>query len=224
MSYFFQTNMTECVFLEKKYFTKKKKSYFKYISNLKNIKDFSFEKGSFFKKKLISLKQIRFFYGYLSAATFKKFVFFVSKFSGNKNQNLLSFLELRLQTFVYRLNWSRTIFHSKNLIASKTFFVNGAVTTAPNYILNVGDIVSFSVFKQDQYGAFFEKMKLSANFFSKNINYAATDYALGVSVLCCIPDVSKMKFPTYLLPSFAFLLSFSVLFTFFQVFVLLKIN
>ncbi len=206
MSYVSKTNMTESVFFEKKYFTRKKKSFFKYVTRIQNTKDFLFEKGSFFKKKLSMQKQIRFFYGRVSESTFKKIIFYISKYTGNKNKNLIAFFEMRLQTFVYRINFASSIFHSKNLILSNTFFINGKSIKSPNYLLGYGDIVSFSVYKQAQYVEFFkikEKKLRNVGFF-KNSNYAITDYALGLSVVCAFPTIHQMQFPTYFIPKFVF--------------------
>lgn len=61
---------------------------------------------------------------------------------GITGENLLKFLESRLDNTVYRLGIAKTRSGARQLVSHKHLMVNGQVTNIPSYHLKPGDVVS----------------------------------------------------------------------------------
>ncbi len=61
---------------------------------------------------------------------------------GITGENLLKFLESRLDNTVYRLGIAKTRSGARQLVSHKHLLVNGVVTNIPSYQLKPGDVVS----------------------------------------------------------------------------------
>lgn len=61
---------------------------------------------------------------------------------GITGENLLKFLESRLDNTVYRLGIAKTRSGARQLVSHKHLMVNGVVTNIPSYQLRPGDVVS----------------------------------------------------------------------------------
>ena len=61
---------------------------------------------------------------------------------GITGENLLKFLESRLDNTVYRLGIAKTRSAARQLVSHKHLLVNGVVTNIPSYQLRPGDVVS----------------------------------------------------------------------------------
>ncbi|MBO6516934.1 MAG: 30S ribosomal protein S4 [Bacteroidia bacterium] len=61
---------------------------------------------------------------------------------GITGENLLKFLEARLDNTVYRLGIAKTRSAARQLVSHKHLMVNGVVTNIPSYQLRPGDVVS----------------------------------------------------------------------------------
>ncbi len=61
---------------------------------------------------------------------------------GITGENLLKFLESRLDNTVYRLGIAKTRSGARQLVSHKHMMVNGVVTNIPSYQLRPGDVVS----------------------------------------------------------------------------------
>jgi len=61
---------------------------------------------------------------------------------GITGENLLKFLESRLDNTVYRLGIAKTRSGARQLVSHKHMLVNGVVTNIPSYQLRPGDVVS----------------------------------------------------------------------------------
>ncbi len=61
---------------------------------------------------------------------------------GITGENLLKFLEGRLDNTVYRLGIAKTRSGARQLVSHKHLMVNGVVTNIPSYQLRAGDVVS----------------------------------------------------------------------------------
>jgi small subunit ribosomal protein S4 len=57
---------------------------------------------------------------------------------------MLSLLETRLDTVVYRLNLARTRTQSRQMVSHGHVLVNGKRVTIPSFNVKMGDIISFS--------------------------------------------------------------------------------
>lgn len=131
--------------LNKEYFNRKKKGL-KYEEKKKFVYNKRLTK---YGKILLSRKKLCNFY-YLNLRQFKHFCE-LSENNNNNNfyNNLVSFLERRLVTMIYRMNFVFSILDGYNKIKSGFFLVNKKLILNPNYIVQVGDIIEVnSIYKQ----------------------------------------------------------------------------
>ncbi len=61
---------------------------------------------------------------------------------GRTGENLVKFLERRLDNVVYRLGFAPSRKAARQLILHRHFAVNGVIVNIPSYLLNVGDTVA----------------------------------------------------------------------------------
>lgn len=78
-------------------------------------------------------------YGYMTERQFSNLFKKAVKLKGDTGENLISLLEKRLDSVVYRLNLAPTIFAARQLVSHKHVVVNGRVVNIPSYTLCVGD-------------------------------------------------------------------------------------
>jgi small subunit ribosomal protein S4 len=81
------------------------------------------------------------FQNYYKAAAQKK---------GSTGQNLLNFLESRLDNVVYRIGLAATRAEARQLVSHKAILVNGKVLNVPSYQVQVGDVISVRERAQSQ--------------------------------------------------------------------------
>jgi small subunit ribosomal protein S4 len=81
------------------------------------------------------------FQNYYKAAAQKK---------GSTGQNLLNFLECRLDNVVYRIGFAATRAEARQLVSHKAILVNGKVLNVPSYQVQVGDVISVRERAQSQ--------------------------------------------------------------------------
>jgi small subunit ribosomal protein S4 len=92
-------------------------------------------------EQLLAKQVVRRYYGMLEkqfARTFAK----AQRMHGNSGLNFLRLLELRLQTQVYRLGFSRTIEQARQLVSHGHVTVNGSLVDIPSYTCKVGDVIA----------------------------------------------------------------------------------
>ncbi len=58
---------------------------------------------------------------------------------GNTGENLLSFLEQRLDNVVYRMGFGCTRAEARQMVSHKAFMVNGKTVNIPSYQVQAGD-------------------------------------------------------------------------------------
>ncbi|HSZ72452.1 MAG TPA: 30S ribosomal protein S4 [Cytophagaceae bacterium] len=98
-------------------------------------------KASEYSVQLSEKQKVKYIYGVLErqfAKTFDK----ASRKQGITGENLLKFLEARLDNTVYRLGVATTRRGARQLVLHKHILVNGELVNIPSYSLKPGDIVS----------------------------------------------------------------------------------
>ncbi len=91
--------------------------------------------------QLMEKQKAKYTYGVLERQfrnTFEK----ASSKKGVTGENLLQFLEARLDNTVYRLGLSTTRSGARQLVSHKHIMVNGVLTNIPSFTLRPGDIIS----------------------------------------------------------------------------------
>ena len=61
---------------------------------------------------------------------------------GPTGQNLLNFLESRLDNVVYRMGYASTRSEARQLVSHKAIQVNGNIINIPSFQISVGDVVN----------------------------------------------------------------------------------
>lgn len=85
-------------------------------------------------------QKVRKTYGVLENQ-FRRYFEEASKKSGITGENLVRFLEKRLDNTIYRLGFAPSRKSARQLILHKHFFVNGKVVNIPSYLLKSGDSI-----------------------------------------------------------------------------------
>jgi small subunit ribosomal protein S4 len=98
-------------------------------------------KQSEYAIQLMEKQKAKYTYGLLEKQFSNLFKKAASK-KGITGENLLKFLEARLDNTVYRLNIAPTRSAARQLVGHKHIMVNGEVVNIPSYQLKPGDVVS----------------------------------------------------------------------------------
>ena len=83
-------------------------------------------------------QKVRRMYGVLEKQ-FRNYYKKASKSKGNTGENLLSYLEQRLDNVVYRMGFASTRAEARQLVSHKAFHINGAIVNIPSYQVQPGD-------------------------------------------------------------------------------------
>jgi len=102
----------------------------------------SFRKSNY-KSQLREKQKVKRFYG-VGERQFRNFFHKSTQKKGITGENLLRFLELRLDNVVYRLNFAFSRSHARQLVRHGHVTVNGRKVNIPSYILKLNDEISFS--------------------------------------------------------------------------------
>ncbi len=85
-------------------------------------------------------QKARFTYG-LTERQFRNLFAEASRRQGVTGENMLRFLELRLDNFVYRMGWGATRPQARQMVNHGHVNVNGSRVTIPSYRLRKGDVI-----------------------------------------------------------------------------------
>ena len=98
------------------------------------------KKQSEYGLQLVEKQKVKFIYGILE----KQFHIYynkVSKMPGKTGENLLTYIERRLDNVVFRLGLAATRREARQLVNHGHFTVNGRKVNIPSYIVNVDDVI-----------------------------------------------------------------------------------
>ena len=83
-------------------------------------------------------QKVRRMYGVLEKQ-FRNYYKKAASSKGNTGENLLSFLERRLDNVVYRMGFGSTRAEARQMVTHKAFSINGNTVNIPSYQVQVGD-------------------------------------------------------------------------------------
>jgi len=86
-------------------------------------------------------QKVRRMYGVLEKQ-FRNYYKKASKSKGNTGENLLSYLEQRLDNVVYRMGFASTRAEARQLVSHKSILVNGKVVNIPSFQVSANDEIS----------------------------------------------------------------------------------
>ncbi len=98
-------------------------------------------KQSEYAIQLMEKQKVKYTYGVLEKQ-FANLFSEAARKDGITGENLLKFLEARLDNTVYRFGLSRTRSGARQLVSHKHILVNGEVVNIPSYHLRPGDVIS----------------------------------------------------------------------------------
>lgn len=88
-------------------------------------------------------QKLRRIYGVLERQ-FRNYYKAAAQKKGSTGQNLLNFLESRLDNVVYRMGFAATRAEARQLVSHKAITVNGNTLNIPSYQVTTGDVISVS--------------------------------------------------------------------------------
>ncbi len=94
-------------------------------------------------------QKVRRMYGVLEKQ-FRNYYKKASSTKGSTGENLLQFLESRLDNVVYRCGFGSTRSEARQLVSHKAILVNGSVVNIASFQVKPGDAVSIRLSKQNQ--------------------------------------------------------------------------
>lgn len=99
------------------------------------------KKMSEYGRQLHEKQKVKRMYG-LRERQFRRFFFNAVHTPGAPGDNLLSFLERRVDNVVYRLKMATTRTQARQMVVHGHVLVNGKKVTSPSYQVSVGDVIS----------------------------------------------------------------------------------
>jgi|SRR5579885_648783 len=151
------------------------------------------------KRQLIH--KIRKFYSNISSKQFNsllsksKALYNNIQYSGN-NLTVLSLLEQRLDTIVYRINWASSFYNARMLISHGHILVNGSKVYIPSYIIQPGDMIqahknSYDIIKNTMINNLLA-LKIKIN----TPNYIEVNYNTLSAIFIYVPRETEIPYPT----------------------------
>ena len=113
-------------------------------------------KKSEYAEQLNEKQKVKFVYG-IQEKQFRNYYDKAARQGGNTGENLLTFVERRLDNVVYRLGFANSRRQARQLVNHGHFTVNGNRVNIPSYLIKVGDVIAVS--EKSASNAFFKGLK-----------------------------------------------------------------
>ena len=113
-------------------------------------------KKSEYATQLTEKQKVKFVYG-IQEKQFRNYYDKAARAEGNTGENLLTFVERRLDNVVYRLGFANSRRQARQLVNHGHFTVNGGRVNIPSYLVKTGDVIAVS--EKSASNAFFKKLK-----------------------------------------------------------------
>ena len=154
-------------------------------------------KASDYGTQLEAKQKMKFYYGNMNERQFRNIYRKAIKKKGNTTENLVGFLERRLDTVIYRANFATTVFAARQLINHGHIKVNGKKVNIPSYLVKAEDSIEIR-----------EKSKEIANITGALVSkereipeYIQTDEKNKVAKFIRVPKFSEIPYPTIMEPN-----------------------
>src|SRR3546814_14055810 len=89
--------------------------------------------------QLRAKQKLKGYYGDVTEKQFKKAYFEAARMKGDTGQNLIGFLERRLDAVVYRAKFAPTIFSARQIVSHGHIYVNGVKCNIASRLVKPGD-------------------------------------------------------------------------------------
>ena len=98
-------------------------------------------KTSDYGTQLEAKQKMKYYYGNMNERQFRNTYRNALKKKGNTTENLIAFLERRLDTIIYRAKFATTVFSARQLINHGHIRVNGKKVNIPSYLVTEKDTI-----------------------------------------------------------------------------------
>ena len=154
-------------------------------------------KPSDYGTQLEAKQKMKFYYGNMNERQFRNIYRKAIKKKGNTTENLVGFLERRLDTVVYRAKFAATVFSSRQLINHGHIKVNGKKVNIPSYLVKAEDTIEVKDKSKDM-------TIIAGSLVSKERDvpeYIQMDEKNKKVKLIRIPKFSEIPYPTLMEPN-----------------------
>ncbi|UQY79889.1 30S ribosomal protein S4 [Candidatus Hepatincola sp. Av] len=97
------------------------------------------KKNSDYGIQLLAKQKLKGYYANIGERKFRRYFDEAARRTGDTSQNLISILESRLDTVIYRMKFAQTMFASRQFVNHGHILVNGKKVNIPSYLVKAGD-------------------------------------------------------------------------------------
>ena len=154
-------------------------------------------KASDYGTQLEAKQKMKFYYGNMNERQFRNVYRKAIKKKGNTTENLVGFLERRLDTVIYRAKFATTVFLSRQLINHGHISVNGKKVNIPSYLVKAEDTIEVKSKSKDM-------AIIAGSIVSKERevpDYIQMDEKNKIAKLIRVPKFSEVPYPTIMEPN-----------------------
>ena len=154
-------------------------------------------KISDYGSQLEAKQKLKFYYGNMNERQFRNVYRKAIKKKGNTTENLVGFLERRLDTVIYRAKFVTTVFSARQLINHGHIKVNGKKVNIPSYSVSEKDTIELKDKSKELVviaGALINKER-------EVPDYIQMDEKNKTAKFLRVPKFSEIPYPTIMEPS-----------------------
>ena len=147
--------------------------------------------------QLEAKQKMKFYYGNMNERQFRNIYLKAIQKKGNTSENLVGFLESRLDTIIYRAKFATTVFASRQLINHGHIVVNGKKVNIPSYSVKTNDVIEVKNKSKDM--AFIAGSLVNKE--REVPDYIQMDEKNKKAKLIRIPKFSEIPYPAMMEPN-----------------------
>jgi len=147
--------------------------------------------------QLEAKQKMKFYYGNINERQFRNVYRKAIQKKGNTTENLVGFLERRLDTVAYRAKFATTVFSARQLINHGHIKVNGKKVNIPSYLVKAEDTIEIKD-KSKDIAAIVEALLSQER---EIPDYIHMDEKNKKATLTRIPKFSEVPYPVIMEPS-----------------------
>ena len=154
-------------------------------------------KRSDYGTQLEAKQKLKFYYGNMNERQFRNVYRRALRKKGNTTENLIGFLERRLDTVIYRAKFAMTVFSARQLINHGHIKVNGRKVNIPSFLVSEKDKIEVKDKSK-------ELVIVAGSIVSKEReipDYIQTDEKNKTAKLIRVPKFSEVPYPTIMEPN-----------------------
>ena len=147
--------------------------------------------------QLEAKQKMKFYYGNMNERQFRNVYRKAIQKKGNTSENLVGFLERRLDTVAYRAKFATTVFSARQLINHGHIKINGKKVNIPSYLVKAEDTIEIKDKSKDLVmiaGALVSKER-------EVPDYIQVDEKNKKATLTRIPKFSEVPYPVIMEPN-----------------------